>query len=90
MLSRKSTGKRRGNKVSAKMPRSSDASYRLLFEKHSTLMWVFDVESLTFLAINEAAIQQYSYSRDEFLGMTIRDIRPSEDISLHCWTTSRS
>jgi len=44
-------------------------------------MWVFDVESLTFLAINEAAIQQYSYSRDEFLGMTIRDIRPSEDIS---------
>ena len=44
-------------------------------------MWVFDVESLSFLAINEAALQQYGYSRDEFLGMTIRDIRPAADIS---------
>ena len=63
------------------MPRASDASYRLLFEKHPTSMWVFDVESLRFLAINEAAIQQYGYSHDEFLGMTIRDIRPAEDVS---------
>ena len=63
------------------MPRPSDASYRLLFEKHPTPMWVFDVESLRFLAINEAAMQQYGYSRDEFLGMTIRDIRPAEDVS---------
>src|SRR5882672_9166112 len=60
---------------------ASDAPYRLLFEKHPTPMWVFDVESLRFLAINEAALQQYGYSRDEFLGMTIRDIRPAEDIS---------
>ncbi len=44
-------------------------------------MWVFDVVSLSFLAINEAALQQYGYSRDEFLGMNIRDIRPGEDVS---------
>ena len=62
--------------------RISDASYRLLFEKHPTAMWIFDVESLSFLAINEAALQQYGYSRDEFLSMTIRDIRPAEDISV--------
>jgi two-component system cell cycle sensor histidine kinase/response regulator CckA len=61
--------------------RDSDASYRLLFEKHPIPMWVFDVESLRFLTINEAALHQYGYSRDEFLGMTIRDIRPAEDIA---------
>ena len=71
----------RGNKKTVETPRASDASYDLLFEKHPTPMWVFDVESLRFLAINEAAIQQYGYSRDEFLSMTIRDIRPTEDIS---------
>ena len=62
------------------MPRASDASYRLLFEKHPIPMWVFDVESLRFLAINEAAIRRYGYSRAEFMRMTIRDIRPAGDI----------
>jgi PAS domain S-box-containing protein len=78
---RKPTDKLRGNKKTVETPRASDASYELLFEKHPTPMWVFDVESLRFLAINEAAIQKYGYSRDEFLSMTIRDIRPTEDIS---------
>jgi PAS domain S-box-containing protein len=44
-------------------------------------MWVYDVESLVFLAVNLAAVDQYGYLRDEFLRMTIRDICPSEDIS---------
>jgi PAS domain S-box-containing protein len=78
---RKPTDKLHGNKKTVETPRASDASYELLFEKHPTPMWVFDVESLRFLAINEAAIQKYGYSRDEFLSMTIRDIRPTEDIS---------
>jgi two-component system cell cycle sensor histidine kinase/response regulator CckA len=78
---RKSTEKPRARKVKQGVLLASDASYRLLFEKHPTPMWVFDVVSLGFLAINEAALQQYGYSRDEFLGMTIRDIRPGEDIS---------
>ena len=43
-------------------------------------MWVFDVESLRFLAINKAAIHRYGYSRAEFLRMTIRDIRLDQDI----------
>ena len=43
-------------------------------------MWVYDAVSLAFLAVNVAAIDQYGYSRNEFLRMTIRDIRPVQDI----------
>ena len=43
-------------------------------------MWVYDPETLAFLEINDAAIQQYGFSRDEFLRMTIRDIRPGSEI----------
>jgi hypothetical protein len=58
----------------------SEAQYRLLFEGNPHPMWVFDAETLAFLAVNEAAIRHYGYSRGEFLGMTIRDIRPPEDV----------
>ena len=43
-------------------------------------MWVYDLETLSFLAVNDAAVRHYGYSQDEFLAMTIKDIRPSEDI----------
>ncbi|MBI3765166.1 MAG: PAS domain S-box protein, partial [Ignavibacteriales bacterium] len=43
-------------------------------------MWVYDLETLSFLAVNDAAVNHYGYSRDEFLAMTIKDIRPPEDI----------
>ncbi len=55
--------------------------YRLLFESNPNPMWVYDVETLEFLAVNEAAVDSYGYDPDEFLGMTIRDIRPPEDVS---------
>ncbi|HTK86649.1 MAG TPA: PAS domain S-box protein [Nitrospiraceae bacterium] len=58
----------------------SEERYRLLFERNPNPMWVYDSETLAFLAVNNAAIQQYAYTRDEFLSMTIKDIRPSEDI----------
>jgi PAS domain S-box-containing protein len=60
--------------------RASEERYRLLFENSPLPMWVYDLESLAFLAVNEAAVQHYGYSRDEFLGMTIKDIRPAEDV----------
>jgi len=41
---------------------------------------VYDLESLAFLAVNDAAVRKYGYSREEFLSMTIKDIRPSEDV----------
>ncbi len=60
--------------------RRSEERYRLLFENNPRPMWVFDVETLRFLAVNDAAIVHYGYSRDEFLKMTIKEIRPSEDV----------
>jgi PAS domain S-box-containing protein len=58
----------------------SDARYRLLFACHPHPMWIYDFETLAFLAVNEAAVQQYGYAEEEFLTMTIKDIRPPEDI----------
>ena len=57
-----------------------DERFRYLFEQNPTPMWVYDPTSLAFLDVNEAAIQHYSYTRDEFLKMRIADIRPSEDV----------
>lgn len=54
--------------------------YRKLFESNPHPMWVYDLETLAFLAVNDAAVAHYGYSREEFLSMTIRDIRPPEDI----------
>lgn len=53
---------------------------RQLFEANPWPMWVYDLETLRFLAVNNAAISHYGYSREEFLAMTIKDIRPPEDI----------
>ena len=55
----------------------SESRYRLLFESNPQPMWVFDSATLKFLAVNQAAIASYGYTREEFLGMTLRDIRPS-------------
>jgi len=43
-------------------------------------MWVFDRKTLAFLVVNQTAIASYGYSREEFLAMTILDIRPKEDV----------
>lgn len=60
--------------------RDSEARYRYMFESNPHPMWVFDLETLRFLAVNDAAIAHYGYSREQFLSMTIEDIRPREDI----------
>jgi PAS domain S-box-containing protein len=61
--------------------RKSEERYRLFFESNPHPMWVYDLETLAFLAVNEAAIYEYGYSREEFTSMTIKDIRPVEDIN---------
>jgi PAS domain S-box-containing protein len=58
----------------------SEARYRLLFENNPFPMWVYDLETLDFLAVNDSATFYYGYSRQEFLSMTIKDIRPPEEI----------
>ena len=55
--------------------------YRLLFETNPSPMWVFDVKTLRILAVNRAAIAQYGYSHEEFLNLTIADLRPADDVS---------
>ncbi len=61
--------------------RASEARYRDLFASNPHPMWVYDVDTLSFLEVNDAAVLHYGYSRDEFLAMTIRDIRPPEDVA---------
>ncbi len=54
--------------------------YRLLFQDNPNPMWAYDMETFAFLAVNDAAVKHYGYSREEFLSMTIKDIRPPEDV----------
>ncbi|MDB6066033.1 MAG: hypothetical protein JWR26_2241 [Pedosphaera sp.] len=58
----------------------SEERYQLLFRKNPLPMWVFDVNTLAFLAVNETAVEAYGYSAAEFLSMTIKDIRPPEEV----------
>ncbi|MCM2289629.1 MAG: PAS domain S-box protein [Sulfuritalea sp.] len=72
--------RRTAQQATAHALQESEAHYRRLFENNPQPMWVFDIDSLAFLAVNDAAVEHYGYSREEFLGMTIRDIRPAEDV----------
>ena len=56
-----------------------EESFRLLFEGSPVPMWVIDKETLRFLAVNEAAIALYGYSRTQFMSMTLAELRPPED-----------
>jgi len=58
----------------------AEQRYRLLFENNPQPMWVYDVETLGFLAVNNAAVAQYGYSREEFAHLTLKDIRPETDV----------
>src|SRR5581483_1688097 len=53
--------------------------YRTLFDLNPLPMWVYDLDSLAFLEVNRAAVRQYGYTSEEFLAMTIRDIRPEDE-----------
>jgi diguanylate cyclase (GGDEF)-like protein/PAS domain S-box-containing protein len=63
----------------AALPESEEGS-RILFEGHPLPMWVYDSNTLRFLAVNQTAIQQYGFTEQEFLGMTIAAIRPEEEL----------
>jgi len=60
--------------------RASEERHRVLFEYCPLPKWLYDVETLRFLEVNQAAVRHYGYSRDEFLQMTLLDIRPPEDV----------
>ncbi|URL60092.1 EAL domain-containing protein [Luteibacter flocculans] len=57
----------------------AEARFRLAFDRNPLPSWVFDTGTLAFLEVNEAAVRNYGYSREEFLAMRITDIRPPAD-----------
>jgi PAS domain S-box-containing protein len=75
-VARDITGRKRAE---AKL-RESEERYRRLFELNPQPTWIYDRETLRFMAVNKAALQGYGYTCEEFLSMTIQQIRPAEDI----------
>ncbi|MGZ6272854.1 MAG: PAS domain S-box protein [Candidatus Limnocylindrales bacterium] len=70
----------RGRTAAEEAQRDSERRYRDLFEMNPLPMWVFDVETLRFLAVNDAAVRNYGYSREEFLEMTVAEVHPPGDL----------
>ena len=54
--------------------------YRSLFTQNPEPMWIYETQTLRVLDVNDAATQVYGYTRDEFLQLTIRELRPAEDV----------
>ncbi len=75
--------------------KGSEKRYRYLFENNPLPMWIINLNTFQFLDVNEMAILQYGYSREEFLSMTALDIRPENEIELfkqmdHSYRTNAS
>ena len=60
--------------------KESEHRYRTLFDLNPLPMWVYDFETLRFIAVNDEAVKHYGWSRDDFLSMLITEIRPQEDV----------
>jgi PAS domain S-box-containing protein len=60
--------------------RESEKRYMELFHLSPAPIWVYESDSMRFMDVNEAAVRHYGYSKEEFLSMTIREIRPEEEI----------
>ncbi|MCG3206894.1 MAG: Sensor histidine kinase RcsC [Anaerolineae bacterium] len=69
------------NTVSPNAP-PDEQPFRLLFETHPTPMWIYNEASLAIMAVNNAALTRYGYSRAEFLQLTLTDIQPAADALL--------
>ena len=61
--------------------RESETRHRSMFESNPQPMWVYDTATLAFMSVNDATVAQYGYSRDELQHLTLRDIRPPEDLA---------
>jgi PAS domain S-box-containing protein len=72
----------RARRRAEQLLQESEERHRKLFDNNPHPTWVFDRETLRFLAVNAAGVRKYGYSSEEFLKMTIKDIRPPEDVPL--------
>src|SRR5690606_30521583 len=78
----KNTVSNRDALVSDFLLKASEKEYKALFDHSPIPMWIYDLETYEFLDVNNAAVCNYGYSRTEFLQMTIKDIRPVDDVPL--------
>ncbi len=62
------------------MAQTHDTSFDELFKAYPIPMWVYDLETLAFMAVNTAAIRHYGFSEAEFLALTIADLRPAAEL----------
>ena len=62
------------------IPTEAEISFRMLFINHPEPMWVYDLKTFRCLEVNDAALDHYGYSRNEFLAMRVTDIRPLEEV----------
>ncbi len=69
---------RRARQVLERELRESGKKYQRLFQSNPHPTWVYDIETLRFLVVNDAAVARYGFSREEFLAMTINDILPEK------------
>lgn len=69
---------RRARQVLERDLRESEQKYHRLFQSNPHPTWVYDIETLRFLIVNDAAVARYGFSREEFLAMTINDILPEK------------
>jgi diguanylate cyclase (GGDEF)-like protein/PAS domain S-box-containing protein len=76
---RTSDGGSIGVRIDISELKQREASFRMLFDANPVPMWVFDRETLKFLAVNDACVQHYGYSREQFLAKSVLDLRPEED-----------
>jgi len=58
----------------------SEDYYQYLFSSNPIPMWVYDTNTLNFLQVNDAALRQYGYAREEFLRMNLQDIHLAADV----------
>jgi PAS domain S-box-containing protein len=70
---------RKSNELNIEESRSR---YQELFLNNPIPMWIFNADNYAFIEVNDAAVKKYGYSREEFAGMTTKDIRPPEDVPL--------
>ncbi len=68
-------------KLAEEALRASEEHFRFLFKNNPHPMWVYDLETLAFLEVNDSAVDKYGYAPDEFLAMRLPDIRPADDVA---------
>jgi PAS domain S-box-containing protein len=68
-----------GSRDLPKRPAADEDVFRTIFARCPLPMWIYRISDLRFVEVNEAAIERYGYSREEFLGLTLLDVRPPED-----------